>query len=193
MRGDSLVLLNGKKANWYILTDLCSFDPSKKIAMRKLLLRLIDSFYFLFKKLMPIKTYRYMVCGGGNLVLDIVLYFLVFHYVLFQKELDLGWIIFKPHIAAFFIVFPITFFTGFLLNKYIAFNESNLKGKIQLFRYGIVVAGAILLNYVLLRLFVDVWGFYPTPSKIVVTVISVVYSYTLQNRFTFRVKENVAD
>lgn len=158
--------------------------------MRKLLRSFIDSFYFLFKKFMPLKTYRYMVCGGGNLVLDIVLYYLVFHYVLFAEELDLGWIVFKPHIAAFFIVFPITFITGFLLNKYIAFNESTLKGKIQLYRYAIVVAGAILLNYLLLRLFVDAWGFYPTPSKILVTIISVVYSYTLQNRFTFRVHQS---
>lgn len=156
--------------------------------MRKLLLPIIDSCYFLFKKLMPLKTYRYMVCGGGNLVFDIVLYFLVFHYVLLAEELDLGFIVFKPHIAAFFIVFPITFFTGFLLNKYIAFDESNLKGKVQLYRYALVVAGAILLNYLLLRLFVDAWGFYPTPSKILVTIISVIYSYTLQNRYTFRVK-----
>jgi len=160
--------------------------------MRKLLRSFIDSFYFLFKKFMPLKTYRYMVCGGGNLVLDIVLYYLVFHYVLFAEDLDLGWIVFKPHIAAFFIVFPITFVTGFLLNKYVAFNESTLKGKIQLYRYAIVVAGAILLNYLLLRLFVDVWGFYPTPSKILVTIISVVYSYTLQNRFTFRVHQSAA-
>lgn len=160
--------------------------------MRKLLRSFIDSFYFLFKKFMPLKTYRYMVCGGGNLVLDIVLYYLVFHYVLFAEDLDLGWIVFKPHIAAFFIVFPITFVTGFLLNKYVAFNESTLKGKIQLYRYAIVVAGAILLNYLLLRLFVDAWGFYPTPSKILVTIISVVYSYTLQNRFTFRVHQSAA-
>lgn len=128
-----------------------------------------------------------MVCGGGNLVFDILLYFVMYNYVLGKEDLDLGFLTMSPHIAALFIVFPITFFTGFLLNKYVAFGDSNLRGRIQLYRYGVVVAGAILLNYLLMKLFVEVVGIYPTPSKILVTAISVVYSYTLQNRYTFRV------
>ena len=154
--------------------------------MRKLLTALVDLFYPLFRRFLPLKTYRYMVCGGGNLLLDIFLYFVMYNFVLAKQDLDLGIVVISPHIAAFLIVFPITFFTGFLLNKYIAFDESNLKGGVQLYRYALVVAGAILLNYVLLKFFVEVCGFYATPSKIIVTTISVVYSYTLQNRYTFK-------
>lgn len=130
-----------------------------------------------------------MVCGGGNLLFDIFLYFVMYNFVLAKEDLDLGFVVIGSHIAAFLIVFPITFLTGFLLNKYIAFDESNLKGKVQLYRYALVVAGAILLNYLLLKLFVEVFEFYPTVSKIIVTAISVVYSYTLQNRYTFRVEK----
>lgn len=157
--------------------------------MRKLITALVDLFYPLFKRLMPLKTYRYMVCGGGNLLFDIFLYFVMYNFVLLKKDLDLGLVVISPHIAAFLIVFPITFFTGFLLNKYIAFGESNLRGRIQLYRYALVVAGAILLNYLLLKFFVEIMGFYPTVSKIIVTAISVIYSYTLQNRFTFKVRD----
>lgn len=156
-------------------------------ALQKIITALVDLFYPLFKSWMPLKTYRYAVCGGGNLILDILLYFVFYNYVLHQENLDLGFIVVSPHIAALFIVFPITFLTGFLLNKYIAFGESNLRGRIQLYRYALVVAGAILLNYLLMKLFVDVLGFWATLSKILVTAISVVYSYTLQNRFTFKV------
>ncbi len=155
--------------------------------IQKIITALVDLFYPLFKSWLPLKTYRYAVCGGGNLVLDIFLYFVFYNYVLHQENLDLGFIVVSPHIAALFIVFPITFLTGFLLNKYIAFGESNLRGRIQLYRYALVVAGAILLNYLLMKLFVDVLGFWATLSKILVTAISVVYSYTLQNRFTFKV------
>lgn len=165
------------------------FDSNR---MCKLLITIIDSFYFLFKKFLPLKTYRYMVCGGGNLVFDIVLYFVMYNFILAKQDLDLGIVVLSPHIAALFIVFPITFFTGFLLNKYIAFEESDLKGGVQLYRYGLVVTGAILLNYVLMKFFVDYVGFYPTPSKILVTAISVIYSYTLQNRYTFRVADKQA-
>ncbi|PWL28129.1 MAG: phenylalanine 4-monooxygenase [Fluviicola sp. XM-24bin1] len=156
-------------------------------AVQKIITALVDFFYPLFKRWLPLKTYRYAVCGGGNLILDIFLYFVFYNYVLHQENLDLGFMVMSAHIAALFIVFPITFLTGFLLNKYIAFGESNLRGRIQLYRYALVVAGAILLNYLLMKLFVDVLGFWATLSKILVTAISVVYSYTLQNRFTFKV------
>ena len=156
-------------------------------AIQKMITALVDLFYPLFKGWMPLKTYRYAVCGGGNLVLDIVLYFIFYNYVLHQEDLELGFVVVSPHIAALFIVFPITFSTGFLLNKYIAFGESNLRGRIQLYRYALVVVGATLLNYLLMKLFVDVMDFWATLSKILVTAISVVYSYTLQNRFTFKV------
>jgi len=159
-------------------------------AIQKILTALVDLFYPLFKSWMPLKTYRYAVCGGGNLVLDILLYFMFYNYVLHQEDLDLGFVVMSPHIAALFIVFPITFLTGFLLNKYIAFGESNLRGRIQLYRYALVVAGAILLNYLLMKLFVDVMDFWATLSKILVTAISVIYSYTLQNRFTFKVVQD---
>ncbi len=138
---------------------------------------------------MPLKTYRYAACGGGNLLLDIILYFLCFNFVLYKQDLDLGFIVFSPHIAALFIVFPITFTTGFLLNKYITFEESNLASRTQFVRYFMVAMGAISMNYILMKFFVDFIGFYPTPPRILSTIISVIYSYVLQNKFTFKVNK----
>lgn len=171
--------------NTILIVDLSFHSQIRR--MSKLFLALIDSFYFLFRRFMPLKTYRYAVCGGGNLVFDIVLYFLMYNYVVAKHDLDLGLFVLSPHIAALFIVFPITFVTGFLLNKYVAFHESDLKGKVQFYRYFMVAMGAIGLNYLLMKLFVDAFGFFPTPSKILVTIIAVVYSYTLQNRYSFRI------
>lgn len=135
---------------------------------------------------MPIKTFRYAACGGGNLVLDILLYFIVFHFVLHKQDVHLGLITISSPIAAFLIVFPITFFTGFWLNRHITFHESTLEGKTQLSRYFLVVMGAFLLNYVLMKFFIEVLNFYPTIAKITTTAVSVIYSYILQNRFTFK-------
>lgn len=158
------------------------------MSVRNLLISLIDIFYFLFKKFMPIHTYRYAVCGGGNLVLDIFLYFIFYNFVFQKENVDLGLFVFSPHIAAFAFVFPITFITGFALNKYITFSSSELRGKVQLFRYFIVTVGAILINYFFIKFFVEVLGLYPTPSKIVTTVIAVIYSFLLQKNFTFKFK-----
>jgi len=146
----------------------------------------LDLFYPLFKKFLPRETYRYAATGGANLVLDILLYFLFFHYVLFEHNLDLGFMVISPHIAAFLMVFPITFSTGFLLAKYITFTQSKLRGKKQLYRYGLTVLGSIILNYILLKFFVEKLDIYPTPSKILTTAISIIYSFIAQKYFTFQ-------
>lgn len=155
----------------------------------RLLTAIIDFFYFpLFRTIMPLKTFRYAACGGGNLALDLTLYFIVFNFIIIRENLDLGFIVLSPHIASLFIVFPITFLTGFALNKYITFEESNLKGKTQILRYFIVAMGAIFITYFLMKLFVDLISFPVFPARIITTIISVVYSYILQNKFTFTVK-----
>jgi putative flippase GtrA len=153
--------------------------------MIKLFTSFIDSFYFIFKRFIPLKTYRYAICGGGNMLFDLVLYFLFFHFVLRKQEIDLFFIVLSPHIASLFFVFPITFITGFLLNKYITFQDSNLSGKTQFIRYLLVAIGAIVLSYICMKILVDFMGFYPTLSRLLTMVISVIYSYLLQSRFSF--------
>lgn len=156
--------------------------------MKKTLTLVIDTFYFPFKSWLPLKTYRYAVCGGGNLVLDIVLYFVFYNFIFAKTNVDLGFVVMSPHIASLFFVFPITFVTGFALQKYITFEESNLPGRIQLIRYFMVAMGAIIISYALMKLFVDGFHFYPTPSRLITILVTVIYSYIMQNKFSFQVR-----
>ncbi|QGY42282.1 GtrA family protein [Maribellus comscasis] len=166
--------------------------------VRDLIIRIIDWFYFPFFKFIPIEIFRYAATGGANTLLDIFLYFIFYHFVLQMQIVDVGFVAISPHIAAFLMVFPITFTTGFLLAKYITFTASELRGRIQLFRYGVSVAGSVLLNYIFLKLFVEVAGMYATLAKGVTTFIVVVYSYIIQRYFSFKTNkilatENVPD
>ena len=154
--------------------------------MKDLFITIIDTFYFIFKSFMPLKTYRYAVCGGGNLVLDVVLYYVFFHFVFQKQDLDLKIVTLSSHVASLFFVFPITFLSGFGLNKYIAFPDSTLKTPIQFSRYFMVSVSGILVSYVAIKFFVDLLHFYPTPSRILTIVLSVGYSYFLQNKYTFK-------
>lgn len=154
--------------------------------IRDQFIRLIDWFYFPFLHFIPKEIYRYAVTGGLNTILDLTLYFIIYRYILDKQLVDLGFVAISPHIAAFLIVFPITFLTGFILAKYVTFSASELKGRIQLFRYGLTVFGAILLNYFFLKLFVEYFGWYATFSKGVTTVIVVIYSYVAQRYFSFK-------
>ena len=158
--------------------------------IRSLIIRVIDFFYPPFKRFIPIETFRYAATGGSNLVLDIILYYVFFHFVVNEQNLDLGFVAISPHIAAFILTFPITFGTGFLLAKYITFTQSQIRGKKQLLRYSLTVLGSILLHYVLIKFFVEKMDIYPTPSKIITTSISIVYSYVAQKYFTFQTGQN---
>lgn len=143
-------------------------------------------FYPPFKKLMPEQTFKYAATGGMNTALDIFLYFIFYNFVLEKQIVDMGFYAMSPHIAAFFMSFTFTFPIGFLLAKFISFPGSYLRKRIQLLRYGMSVVGSILLNYFFLKLFVEYFLWYPTPSKIVTTLIVIVFSYTAQKYFTFK-------
>lgn len=159
--------------------------------VRDIVLSFIDFFHKPFAKWIDRQTFRYLACGGSNTVLDLIIYFVSYNYILHKEMVQLPFFDMSPHIAAFFMSFSISFPLGFLLSKYLVFQESNLKGRIQLFRYALLVSSCIVLNYVFLKFFVEICHIYPTPSKAITTAIVAVFSYITQRNFTFKVKEEV--
>lgn len=162
----------------------------------KTLITLIDGIYEYVIRLMgghhicSAQIFRYAFCGGSNMLLDWVLYFLCYNFLVGHDLVYLfgGHICLTPHIATLCIVFPITLLTGFWLNRYVTFIHSTIRGRHQLWRYVLVVIFNLLLNYFGLKFFVELCHWYPTPSKIVITLITVVISYMAQKYFSFATK-----
>jgi putative flippase GtrA len=154
--------------------------------MRKKIIDFIDFFYPPFRRLMPVQTFRYAVCGGSNMVLDIFLFYVSFNFILEKRVLDFGFFAIKPYNAALCMAFCVTFPVGFLLNKYIVFNLSYLKSHIQLFRYVLIVIINLILNYLILNFCVQFLHLFPTVAKIIATVIIVTFSYLSQKHFSFK-------
>lgn len=159
--------------------------------IRENVLRIIDFFYPPFRRIIPLQTFRYGVCGGGNQLLDIFLFFISYNFILQKQPLNLGFIVLKPYNAALVMAFCVTFPLGFFLSKYIVFHGSYLKGRVQLFRYGLIVAINLFLNYAILNVLVQYLNFYPTIAKIFTTVIIIIFSYLSQKHFTFRILKEV--
>lgn len=155
-------------------------------SIRSSVLGVIDLLHGMFFRFIPIKQFRYAACGGGNQVLNIFIYFVTYNFILKKQIFYLSFIAISPHIAAFLIAFAITFPIGFYLNLYVVFEGSYLKRRIQLFRYFMVALLCILLNYLFLKLFVEQFGWYPTPSAMITTLIVTLLSYLLQQYYSFR-------
>lgn len=160
------------------------------MAISQILISLIDTLYIKpLERVISRYTFRYCICGAINMTLDTLWYFVIYHFVLWESNLDLKVIVISPHIAALIIVFPITFFTGFLLNRYVAFCATEQRKRIQLFRYALSVVGSILLNYVLMKLFVDLCYIWPTIAKMLTTIIVAIYSFVAAKYFSFSPKK----
>jgi putative flippase GtrA len=161
--------------------------------MRKALLRIIDFFYPPFSRWLSLHTFRYMAAGGTTAASGIITYYIAYNWILHQQDVHLSAPLLPTLVtaptAALAIESVITFFIGFVLNKYLIFTKSDLKGRIQLFRYGSVVATNVLLNYALLKVLVEAFGFYPTISKIIITAILIFFSYFSQKHFSFKVSK----
>ena len=155
--------------------------------IRSNILAFIDLFYPLVDKIMPLTTFRYAACGGINTAFSIFLYFIGYNYIYHKENVHFIFITLSPHIAAdYLFAIWISFPIGFYLSRYVVFQESTLRRRVQLFRYFIVVVGSMLLNYACLKFFVEVMRIYPTPSKIITTFFVVVFSYFSQRNFSFK-------
>ncbi|MES2330336.1 MAG: GtrA family protein [Bacteroidota bacterium] len=154
--------------------------------IRGLILSVVDLFYPLFRRIMPLKTFRYAACGGFNTILDITIFFVSYNFILKKQAIHISFLTIGAHIAAFLISFCVTFPIGFYLSRYVVFQETSVRKRAQIKKYFTVVLGCLFLNYGFLKLFVDVFGWYPTPSKLVTTLFVVAFSYLTQKNYTFK-------
>lgn len=157
-------------------------------SIRNFILPVIDFFYPLFKKLMPLQTFRYLVCGSANTLLGLVVFYISYHYVFKTEHFQFKFYAFESYTAALIVSFTASFFFGFFLMKYVVFDDSKIRGHVQLFRYLLVCAFNLSLNYALLKLAVEILHIYPTFAQVGTTFFVAVASYLAQRHFSFRKK-----
>ena len=155
--------------------------------LTSLITNIIDIFYIpAVRRFVPQQIFRYGACGAINMALDAIWYFFIYHFVVAKQFVDLGFVVISPHILSLVIVFPITFFTGFWLNRHVTFRTTHIDSLRQLLRYLLTVIGAIIINYISMKLLVEHAHIWATPSKLLTTVISTVYSYLVGRFYTFK-------
>ena len=157
--------------------------------MKNSILATIDFFYFPFKKIMPLQTFRYAACGGTNVSISFIIFVLCHKFIFKEAQFSIGFYAFKSYNAALFVSSCASFFIGFILNKYLVFTSSELKGRIQLFRYFLSLCMSLSVNYILLRIFVEYIKLDAILAQVITTIIVTIISYISQSYFSFKVKK----
>lgn len=150
------------------------------------IVRFIDFFHPPFSKLIPLKTFRYGVTGGSNALLNLIIFYLTYTYILKAQILVVWNISISPYIAAYIMALSVSFPVGFLLNKYVVFESANGRGRNQLLLYAALTFSTMLMHYSLLHFLIGYLGFWATPSEAGIIVLMAVFSYFFQSRVTFR-------
>ena len=159
--------------------------------LAKFIVQVLEWFYPFFRRFMPKQTYMYAACGGGTTLLGLLVFFTSYNFIFRKQLVHLPFITFSPHIAAMIASFLVSFPTGFYLARYVVFSGSLLRGRHQLMRYFGTTMGSLVLNYVNLKIMVDIFKFYPTIAQIINTVLVITFSYFMQKHFAFTQKKPV--
>jgi putative flippase GtrA len=156
--------------------------------LQQFIIHSIDFFYPPFRRIMPLQTFRYAACGAANTVIGLLVYDVMLFWVLRSQNIDLGFFMFRPHTASLLVACSYTYIAGFLLSKYVVFEQSTLRGRVQLFRYTLTFSFNFLLNFLLLKLLVDAWHWNPSLSQKIITLVVITVNYLSQKHFTFKSK-----
>ena len=157
--------------------------------MRKAILALIDFFHPPFKKYISLHNFRYLATGGTTFVLGYIVYYLSFYHLFQTEEVDFQFFTLKRGTAALAVDFAFVIPFSFILNRYVVFTHSQVRGRVQLFRFLNLQFVNILLNVFLYKFFTDMLLVYPTVARFVVQVMIAGFSYVYQHYFTFSVKK----
>ncbi|MFV0472558.1 MAG: GtrA family protein [Paludibacteraceae bacterium] len=152
--------------------------------------RMIDFFYPPFKKYVSLQFFRYGVSGALNLIFSWFSFFFIYQVVVQKRMINLGVVTLSDYTATVALNFVVTLITGFILQKYVTFTASELKGRKQLIRYAQVGLFNLLLNYAGIKLLVEVFRIFPSIANVIVSLGITVTSYFLQTRYTFPIKNN---
>ena len=148
----------------------------------------LDLFYPLVSRIFDKTTYYYAVAGSTNLVLGWALFWVLDHWIINRKTVELPFFEHPVHsysvIAAICGVFSFLF--GFLMMRYVVFTESQLKGRVQFFRYGLSALISATVNWILIKLMVDTFAWNASLCNVFASVVVVTISYFLQRKFSFR-------
>jgi len=142
----------------------------------------------LAKSLLELKVVRYFFSGVTATLVDISVYFISFNFLF--KKMDIPvyshYVLTAPT-ASLMLSFSCGLVTSFLLTKYFVFTESDLKGHHQFLRFILVAFMVLVLNYIMMRILIRNFHWFPTIARAFSSVSIAAVSFFTHRFFTFKV------
>jgi putative flippase GtrA len=144
----------------------------------------------LFHKIYAHNVFRYFVAAGTATVVDLTVYYLVFHHV-FYGEMFLKFNTFEISIPSICLIvsFSCGLVTNFTISKYFVFKDSQLKTSTQFMRFLIVAVLILLANITFMNFLIKIVGIFPTISRAISAVIIGLFSFILHKAFSFKTEK----
>jgi putative flippase GtrA len=146
----------------------------------------IEFFYPPFKKIMSMQLFKYAACGSFVMAIDFAIYFITYQFILNERNFAIGFTTLSPHVASISLSFLCSFPIGFFLQRNITFSGSSLRGRVQLFRYLVIVAICFALNIFFIKLFIEYYDMNAIMAKLLTIVLVVTFSYFTQKHYSFK-------
>ncbi len=154
--------------------------------IKRLIINILNVLYLKqIRNLIPKQTFFYLACGGSNMVLDAIIYAIIYNFVLDKQDIIIFGYVISAAIMSFFITVPIIFLTGFWLSKNISFTNSTNSNNKQRLRYLSVTISNILIKLFGLKLLIMI-NIWPSIANVSMTIVTVIFSYIMQRFYTFK-------
>lgn len=134
------------------------------------------------------KLVRFFMSAGIATLADVIIYFFVINFLFEHQRVYFGVYSASAHTLSLCVSYSCGVAVNFAITKYAVFNESTLAGKKQFSRFALIAFIGFFANYGLLRLFVEVFDFYPTPSRITSALSLGIAAYYIHKFFTFKIE-----
>ncbi len=144
----------------------------------------------MIRKAYKSKLIRYSMSSAVATIVDVVIYFITFNYILRKQDLPpVNQLVITAPTIALIISYTCGLLTNFTITKYFVFTESDLRGRHQLMRYVMVAALILFLNYSMMSILIRGLEWYPTISRAVSAVVIGFLSFAIHRSFSFRVSK----
>ncbi len=133
----------------------------------------------MIKKILDRKVIKFLIVWITSTIVDIA-----FLYIFYEK-------IWLSLYISIFLSFLLSVINWFLLNKFWTFEDKSKSYKSQFFKFFIASSIWLLITFILMYLFVEIFSIYYIYAKLLTTLVVVVWNYNINKFWTFAIKEDI--